>query len=234
MPALGIVDLPTEILLNILEFVEEESLFYLALLSRRFNVIALRIYFARQKVDFESESGVLCTVGRQARGDLLSAMQICLFIQSLDSVIFSIPRSSSDTSITPFLRDTKRVETFISRLTSVKKVSLRLGSPEKRASISLRGGDELCAWSAHVGKLLNNLVQCGCLYLSIIDYSAIETKRPGLVNRLVRRVTRRSNSIYSIPAFPSGTSQLTTLVLDSATFLTSPRIDWVLTALRQA
>ncbi|KAJ6474943.1 hypothetical protein C8R45DRAFT_1010895, partial [Mycena sanguinolenta] len=206
----------------------------------RFNVIALRIYFARQKVDFESESGVLCTVGRQARGDLLSAMQICLFIQSLDSVIFSIPRGSSDTSITPFLRDTKRLETFISGLTSVKKVLLRLGSPEKRASISLRGGDELCAWSAHVGKLLNNLIQCGCLYLSIIDYSAIETNRPymchspGLVNRLVRRVTRRSNSIYSIPAFPSGTSQLTTLVLDSATFLTSPRIDWVLAALRQA
>ncbi|KAJ6474781.1 hypothetical protein C8R45DRAFT_1010584, partial [Mycena sanguinolenta] len=228
------VDLPTEILLNIIELVEEESLFHLALLSRQLNFIALWIYFTHQKVDFESESGVLFTVGRQGRRDLLSAMQICISIQSLDSVIFSIPRSSSDSSITPFLRDTKRLETFISRLTSVKKVSLRLGSPDKRASTSLRDGDELCAWSSHVGKLLNDLIQCGCLYLSIIDYSAVEPNCPGLMNRLVRRVNRHSNSISSMPAFPSCTSQLTTLVLDSATFLTSPRIDWVLAALRQA
>ncbi|KAF7349771.1 hypothetical protein MSAN_01704300 [Mycena sanguinolenta] len=234
MPALGMLDLPTEILLIICDCVEDESLFHLALLSRRLNYIALRTYFVRRSVDFESESGVLCTLNPPAKRDVLSAMQISLSIQSLERVIFSIPHSSSDPAITPFFRNTKRLETFVSRLTSVKKVSLRLGTPEKCASISLRSGDELGAWSAHVGNALNGLIQCGCQYLSIIDYSAIESGRPGLMNRLVRRVARRSSSIPLVPAFPSGPFQLTTLVLDSATFLASPGIDWVLAALRQA
>ncbi|KAJ6474940.1 hypothetical protein C8R45DRAFT_1010893 [Mycena sanguinolenta] len=205
------------------------SLYRLALLCRRLNLIALSIYFSRRKVDVESKSEVVCTLG-ELRPDVLSALQICLSIQSLERIDFSI-------TITPFLRHTKRLETFISRLTSVRKALLRLTPHEGNWSISLKNADDLGAWSSHVGILLNCIVQRGCQYLSITDGSSIETDRPGLMDRIVRRLVvspSKSNNIPVMPSFPSGPSQLTTLVINSATLLTSPGIDWVLAALRQA
>ncbi|KAF7336428.1 hypothetical protein MSAN_02296800 [Mycena sanguinolenta] len=214
MPHAGILDLPTEILFKILDWAEDECLYHLALLSRRLNFIALSIYFSRKKVDVESKSEVVCTL-EGFRRDVLSALQICLSIQSLERIDFSVPHWSSAPSITPFLRHIKRLETFISRLTSVKKVSLRLAPHEGNWSISLKNGDEF-----------------------ITDGSSIEPyrERPGLMDRIVRRFVPSppTNSIPAMPPFPSGASQLTTLVMNSATFLTAPGIDWVLAALRQA
>ncbi|KAF7349774.1 hypothetical protein MSAN_01704600 [Mycena sanguinolenta] len=234
MPPVGILDLPTEILVKVFDWVEDESLYHLALLSRRLNFIALSIYFSRQKVDLESKSEVVCTLGGLER-DVLSALQICLFIKSLERIDFSIPHSALEPTITPFLRHTKRLETFISRLTSVRKVSLRLAPHEGNWSISLKNGDELRMWSSHVGTLLNWIVRRGCQYLSITDGSSIETDRPGLMDRIVRRIVPTPpNNIPAMPPFPSGPSQLTTLVMNSATLLTSPGIDWVQAALRQA
>ncbi|KAJ6456646.1 hypothetical protein C8R45DRAFT_575690 [Mycena sanguinolenta] len=236
MPPVDILDLPTEILLKIFEWVEDVSLYRLALLCRRLNLIALSIYFSRRKVDVESKSEVVCTLG-ELRPDVLSALQICLSIQSLERIDFSVPHSSSQITITPFLRHTKRLETFISRLTSVRKALLRLTPHEGNWSISLKNADDLGAWSSHVGILLNCIIQRGCQYLSITDGSSIETDRPGLMDRIVRRLVvspSKSNNIPVMPSFPSGPSQLTTLVINSATLLTSPGIDWVLAALRQA
>ncbi|KAF7349772.1 hypothetical protein MSAN_01704400 [Mycena sanguinolenta] len=231
MPSAGILDLPTEILLNVFGGVEDESLYHLALLCRRLNLIALPIYFSRRNVDLESESGVACTLGGLGRWDILPALQISLFIQSLEHLHCSIAHHTIEPSITPFLRHIKRLEIFISRLSSVKKVSLHLASHDANWSMSLKTGNEVCAWSSHVGNLLNCIVQRECQYLSITDGSYIEPYRPSLTSRFTRRLVRRP--IRSMP-FPSVPTHLTTLVLDSATLLTLPTIDWVLGALRQS
>lgn len=46
-----LTDLPPEILLEILEHVPDEELYQLALTCRKFNDIALHLFFARHKVD---------------------------------------------------------------------------------------------------------------------------------------------------------------------------------------
>ncbi|KAJ6450083.1 hypothetical protein C8R45DRAFT_1044020 [Mycena sanguinolenta] len=229
MPRLQLLDLPTELLLSILKWVESESLYRLALLSRRLNSIALRVYFRRQELDPDSNS-IEFTLGTK---DVLSALQIALFIQSLDHIHCSIPHYTSQPSITPFLRHIKRLERFISRLTSVKKATLHLASHEGNWCIKLKTVDELCAWSLHVGDLLNCIVKRGCQCLSIADGSVAEPTRRGFINRVRHLGPLHFKRVPVMARFPSDQSQITTLVIRSATFLASPWIDWIIAALER-
>lgn len=58
MPCAGISDLPVDILVNILEdsTIPTETLYFLALLSRRLNYIALPLCFSRNGIDLETKS----------------------------------------------------------------------------------------------------------------------------------------------------------------------------------
>ncbi|KAJ6505382.1 hypothetical protein C8R45DRAFT_1181691 [Mycena sanguinolenta] len=160
MPRLQLLDLPTELLLSILEWVESESLYQLALLSRRLNSIALRIYFRRHKLSLDCND-VEFTLGAR---DVLSA-----FIQSLDHIHCRIPHYPSHHSLAPVRRHIKRLENFISPLTCVRRVTLHLASHEGNWPIKLKSVNKLCAWSSHVGDLLNCIVKRGCQRLNITD-----------------------------------------------------------------
>ncbi|KAF7372836.1 F-box domain-containing protein [Mycena sanguinolenta] len=229
MPRLQLLDLPTEILLSILEWVETKTLYQLAFLSRRLNSIALRVCFRRHELDPDSNS-VELTLGTR---DALSALQISFFIQSLDHIHCCIPHYAFQTSIAPFLRHIKRLETFISRLTFVRRVTLHLASHEGNWRIKLKTVDELCAWSSHVGDLLNCIIKRGCQWLTIVDGSEFEPIHPGLMDRIRHIIPLHSKRIPVMPRFPSGQSQITTLVVNSASFLVSPGINWILAALGQ-
>ncbi|KAJ6503585.1 hypothetical protein C8R45DRAFT_923932 [Mycena sanguinolenta] len=186
MPCLLLLNLPTELLLSILEWMETVSLYQLALLSRRLNSIALRVYFFRHNLG-----------------------------PDFDSV------------------ELKRLETFISRLTFVRKVTLRLASHEGNWSIKFKDADELCAWSSYGGNLLNCIFKRGCRSLTIRDGSTVEPIRLGVMDRVRHFSFLRSKRILMMPRFLSGQSHIATLVINSATFLTSPGIDWILPALVQ-
>ncbi|KAJ6550278.1 hypothetical protein B0H19DRAFT_1237227 [Mycena capillaripes] len=234
----GILGLPTEILVEIFELLptDSPSLYHLGLTSRRLHFIALPIYFARNGVDLQARSAAFILPA--ARPDVLSALQICLFLPSLKYLKCAIPHYISEPSITPFLENIKRLEYLVSRLSSVKRVSLRLASrlAGERWSICLGTDQELCAWSVHVGALLNSIVQRECERLTIIDGSFVELPvRRGLLRRMGGRIVRRNadQNPLSMPPFP-GSSKLTSLVIDSRTLLSPPGIDWLLAALRQA
>lgn len=60
--------------------------------------------------------------------------------------------------------------------------------------------------------------------------------RSSFLNQMVRRIAPRASNQMprSMPAFPSCTTHLTALIIDSASFMVSPGIEWLISALRQA
>ncbi|KAJ7347177.1 hypothetical protein DFH08DRAFT_1001837 [Mycena albidolilacea] len=130
-----------------------------------------------------------------------------------------------------------RMRRFISRLKSVKNMSLSLAAwRQGLVFLSLKNEGELRAWASHVGGLLNCIVQRGCTSLIITDGSSIESDRPSVLNWMVRwLIPKGSNDMPTLlSAFPAGPLHLTTLITDSATLMVSPGTEWVLAALRQA
>ncbi|KAJ6483280.1 hypothetical protein C8R45DRAFT_1000997 [Mycena sanguinolenta] len=231
---LVLLDLPSEILVIICGLLATPTLYHLAQLSRRLHFITLPIYFSRTRVDLEAKT-VVCTLGTTAKCDVLSALQMCLFVNSLENIKCVVPYRGSEPSIAPFLRELRRFENFISHLSSVKRVSLYIAGRDLqgRWSISLRNEEDYRAWAAHLGTLLKTIIHRDCDTLTIVDGSTVATSRPSLLNRVVQRFAPRSSKTWSIP-FPTGPSRLTTLIIDSATLLVPPGVDWILAALRQA
>ncbi|KAJ6595127.1 hypothetical protein DFH09DRAFT_159014 [Mycena vulgaris] len=109
----GILDLPTEILVDILEnpTFPIDTLYALASLSRRLHFIALPIYFSRHGMPSTPNSVVITM--RMNRKDLLSALQIALFIPQIDSITCIFPHPSC-TSIFPILPHLRRLESHCS------------------------------------------------------------------------------------------------------------------------
>ncbi|KAF7343682.1 hypothetical protein MSAN_01948100 [Mycena sanguinolenta] len=209
----------------------------MARVSRRLHFIALPIYFAGTKVDLEAKSAV-CTLDGYEEADLLAALQMCIFVDSLEYFRCILPYHGSDLSIVPFLRRLKRIENFISHLSSVKKVILYLAGRELdgRWSVSLRTKEDFRVWASHMGDLLNCIVQRDCGALTIVDGSSIDYSHPGRLNRMVRRFATRSSTQIppSMSSFPSGSSRLTTLTIDSASLLVPPGVNWILAALQHS
>ncbi|KAJ7820921.1 hypothetical protein B0H14DRAFT_1339034 [Mycena olivaceomarginata] len=71
--------------------------------------------------------------------------------------------------IVPLLGQMKRVETFFSRLTSVKEVVLKLDSTPNGRCLA-RGSDEtLRRWATHLQHLLNCILERGCSSLTVMN-----------------------------------------------------------------
>ncbi|KAJ7036022.1 hypothetical protein C8F04DRAFT_954300 [Mycena alexandri] len=163
MPPSKFVGLPTEILAYILKdpLISLETLYSLALLCRRLHLIALSIYFSRHELTSISRS---LHIPMQTEGrDLLTVLETTLFLPDVDDFTFIFPHPSC-VSILPILRELQRVENYISRLHSVKGVTLQLDQPH---SVCLSVGNEaaLRAWSIGLGSLLSCIVEkvCSCL-----------------------------------------------------------------------
>ncbi|KAF8185283.1 hypothetical protein K438DRAFT_1973994 [Mycena galopus ATCC 62051] len=262
MPLAKFSDLPTEILLAILEHptISNETLYFLAFLSQRLNSIALAVYFSRIGLDLEAKSFTIPLHTDQDRPDLLSALQICLSVSSMQRVdcIFSHPGSND---ILPFLKQMKRVENFFSRLASIKEVSLTFG-PSSKGWCPAPGSDEvLGAWATQLRDLLNCIFASGCSSLTILqgpqlidayqlDSSAPPNYLPKPAGKVgmppktkkfgffkFRRPPNQGTTdglCSAIPRLSARLSDLNFLSIESAVLVTLPGLFWTLAALHQS
>ncbi|KAJ6580742.1 hypothetical protein B0H19DRAFT_1369254 [Mycena capillaripes] len=253
MPPARITDLPTEILVDIFEHptIPTETLYFLALQCRRLNFIMLPIYFSRNDIDLDSKCAVVSLY--PDRLDALSALQICLSISSMERIEFIFLHPSCS-SISPSLQQMKRVEKFISRLSSVKEVTFTLA---RTCWCLATGTDEvLRAWATQLRDLLSCIVERGCSSLTVINGTylteAYQLNSLGAPQKYLPKVLRRlllpqdtstlgfrrdltqgtEDVLLSMPLFPD--SRLNSLRIDSATLILPPGLHWTLTVLRHS
>ncbi|KAJ6464858.1 hypothetical protein C8R45DRAFT_1023399 [Mycena sanguinolenta] len=161
----GLVDLPNEILVTIFEdrTFPTDTLYALALLSRRLHFIALPIFLSRHGVTTDSKT---VDIQMEAdRRDLLAALNIALFALQPEAITCALPHPSC-TSIFPLIPHIDRLTNYFSRLPSVQHVTLVLDSS---GGTCLAVGDDraLRAWSIHLGRLLNCIVKKQCSSFTI-------------------------------------------------------------------
>ncbi|KAJ7107166.1 hypothetical protein C8R43DRAFT_937331 [Mycena crocata] len=253
----GILDLPTEILIGVFETpsIPTDAIYFVSLLCRRLHFIALPIYLRRQGMDFNLKSVVITM--RSDRKDVLSALQTALFTLQTKQITCIFPHPSC-TTIFPILPHLQRLRKFISRLESIKTVTLQMDAPE---SVCLAVGDDsaLQAWSMHLADLLNCIVQKRCSSLSMVyggqlsrTYELIPTRTPqnpitrlsAALQRLIglsgseteefRRVARQGKTRAEVVLSPTvyNFSNLNSLTIRSAIMLLPPGLRWTLAALR--
>ncbi|KAJ7748347.1 hypothetical protein B0H16DRAFT_1888446 [Mycena metata] len=241
-------DLPTEILTHILDdpLVSLDALYSLALLCRRLHLIALSVYFSRHEMTSVSRS---LQIQMAENRDLLAVLQMALFLPDVDDLTFIFPHPSC-VSISPILRELRRVETYLSRFHSVKGVTLQLDEPH---SVCLSVGDEIAlrAWSIGLGSLLNCILEKECSCLAVM-YGAQMTRykarnfsgppRGSRIRRLLETFLCHSTEmpardeghidIQLAPPLPS--SRLRSLTIQSATLVIPPGLHWTLALLRNS
>ncbi|KAJ6578193.1 hypothetical protein B0H19DRAFT_1122635 [Mycena capillaripes] len=245
----GILDLPTEILVNILEHptFPTNTIYALALLCRRLHFIALPIYLSRHGFTPASNSVVIAM--EADRPDLLTALQTALFTPQTARITCIFPHPSC-TSIFPLLSHLQRLENYVSRLPSVEQVTLHL---DTKGSACLCVGDDpaLRAWVGHLESLLNCIVGKQCSSLTMLHGGqftrAYEVVRPvartSPLQRLLSALLRRNETQVFRRAPHQGpmriemgpchrSSKLTSLEIQSAILMVPPGLRWTLTAFR--
>jgi hypothetical protein len=85
----GILDLPNEIIIFILEDLEDDELFSLALLSRQLHHLALPIYLSRNGISSRPNSQLLLFDDRS--NSILKALNTALFRPSINSLLCTLP-----------------------------------------------------------------------------------------------------------------------------------------------
>ncbi|KAJ6562134.1 hypothetical protein B0H19DRAFT_1233871 [Mycena capillaripes] len=246
MPPARITDLPTEILMNIFEHptFPTKALYFLALLSRRLNYIALPIYCSRNHIDLGAKSAAITL--HTDRFDILSVLQICLSISSMDRIACIFPHPSCST-IFPFLKQMKRVENFISGLSSVKEVSLTLDTTQRGRCLAHGTDEVLAAWATQLYSLLNCVVDRGCTSLTVINGThlteAYQLNPQGFLQNYLplldrdalalgfKRNPKQGNAVLPMPSF-NPVSHLSSLNIDSITLILPPGLYWTIAVLR--
>ncbi|KAJ7249771.1 hypothetical protein B0H12DRAFT_1121671 [Mycena haematopus] len=250
----GIVDLPTEILVDIFErpTFPTDTLYALALLCRRLHFIALPIFLSRHGFTPGSNSVVI----KMDAGchDILAALNMALFAPQPQSITCALPHPSC-TSIFPLIPHLERLENYISHLPSVQCVTLVL---DDRGSVCLSVGDDraLRTWTVHLERLLNCIVKKQCSSLTILHGGqftrtyevATANARPSHIQtlfsalpKLLRGKDSETQEFRRAPhqgprriemdsCYPS--SKLTSLDIRSAALILPPGLRWTLTALR--
>lgn len=253
MSPTGILDLPTEILVDILERlnIPPTTFFNLALLCRKLHFIALPIFLAR--CGFNSSTNSIVMGVMDDRPDAISGLKTALFKPQPESIcaIFAHP---SCISIFPIVALLQRLENYISRLPSLKHVTLQL---DIRGSACLSVGSEegLRAWTTGMESLLNCIVRTQCTSLTMLYGSQFTrgtkfvlppTPNQGTPTRLLSSISsllclRGSDNIdnsnrrapeMALPLSLHASTKLTALEIHSAILLRGPGLNWTLTALR--
>ncbi|KAJ6517313.1 hypothetical protein C8R47DRAFT_1254802, partial [Mycena vitilis] len=136
----------------------------LALVCRRLHFAALPVYLSSNGLDSSNRSAGITI--RIDRCDLLAALRLALFNISLDHVNFIFP-DPADAPGFSLLEPLRRVEGFLSRLPSIKSVSLQF-SDYRYGYHRVGGSDEaLRAWARALGDLLNGIVQTQCTTITV-------------------------------------------------------------------
>ncbi|KAF8128048.1 hypothetical protein K438DRAFT_1948900 [Mycena galopus ATCC 62051] len=253
----GLLDLPTELLIDILEnpTFPTETLYALSLLCRRLHFIALPIFLSRH--GFAPDSIAVTIQIREDGRDLLAALQSSLLPTQPQSLTCVFPHPSC-TSIFPLLPHIERLEKYISCLPSVQHVTLEL---DTWGSVCLAVGDDraLRAWAIDMESLLNCIVEKQCASLAIRhggQFSRAYEVAPGGVNQRLTSIRRLFSAVPKLflrtkvsetqrfsRAPHQGTGRiemgacrrspkLTSLDIRSAAFFLPPGLNWTLTALR--
>ncbi|KAJ7912496.1 hypothetical protein B0H13DRAFT_1713038 [Mycena leptocephala] len=253
-----LLSLPNELLIVIFENPKfpVDYLPILAVSCRRLHFVALPIYFARSGMPSPSKSAIIHLAADGP--DMLAALNMALFISSIEYVSVSLPHPSC-TSIFPLLPHLRRVRAFISRFPSVKRVTLQL---DARNSMCNSTADDraLRAWSSTLGGLLNVLVEKGCIDITVryggyltrsFMLSSESTKRMKRAFKSVKRLFRiraanagkgwefrrapdqgRERALTSVPSNGARSRKLTSLHIESAVLIMPPCLNWTLSALR--
>ena len=116
-PRVGLVDLPNEILLHILEFLNDESLFPLALLSRYLHHLALPLYLSRKGFGQHPEDQ-LVLFNYNSR-DILKALQVSLFRPPLFHLYYPIDCGKSTDELGTEIGNLRDV---VGKLTTLQEV----------------------------------------------------------------------------------------------------------------
>ncbi|KAJ6562136.1 hypothetical protein B0H19DRAFT_93254 [Mycena capillaripes] len=165
----------------------------------------------------------------------------------MDRIACIFPHPSCST-IFPFLKQMKRVETFISGLSSVKEVSLTLDTTQKGRCLA-RGTDEvLTAWATQLYSLLNCVVDRGCTSLTVVNGShlteAYQVNPRGFLRKYLpfldrdalalgfKRNPKQGNDVLPMPSFAQPVSHLSSLNIDSTTLILPPGLYWTVAVLR--
>ncbi|KAJ6580749.1 hypothetical protein B0H19DRAFT_1369262 [Mycena capillaripes] len=113
------VDLPTEVLLIIFDFLQDD-LIYLSILCRRLHFLALPIFLDRNSIRNPSKT-TLVDIGRTDAATVLQALTLALFVPSIQHLICAFPSAY----IHRYLDSIRRVTRLVRRLTKVEKLSLK-------------------------------------------------------------------------------------------------------------
>lgn len=84
----SLLNLPTELILTVLELVDDEDLYSLALLNNKLHHLALPIYLANQKSSRNHYLGGLKNLRISTSLSILRGLRIALFVQDLNTVNF--------------------------------------------------------------------------------------------------------------------------------------------------
>ncbi|KAJ7664664.1 hypothetical protein DFH06DRAFT_1470926 [Mycena polygramma] len=168
--SLSILDLPTEILVVIFadQLLSLRDVCSLSLVCGQLHFTALPIYLSSNGLD--SSTGSADITIRTDRCDLLLALRLALFDISLDHINFIFPHPA-DTSVFSLLEPLRRVEGFLSRLPSIKSVSLQFSDYQYGYHHSGGSDEALRAWARAFGDLLNCIVQTQCTTLTVMHGS---------------------------------------------------------------
>ncbi|KAJ7032169.1 hypothetical protein C8F04DRAFT_1108068 [Mycena alexandri] len=247
-----LTDLPTEILVDVLEdpSFPSNTLYALVLTCRRLHLIALSIYFARHSRAGTPRSMVVRM--RADRQDLLATLQMALFVPEIKDFTFIFPHPSCVT-IFPLLPHLRRVQRYIARLQSVQKVTLQLDEDRSRC-LSVGGPRALRDWTTHLGGLLNCIVTKGCTSLTM-RYGNQLTKPSAPNPDAARRGVQIDRLLTFLPAFirssptvqrwgsrvemtPPSSSRhpykLQSLTIQSPILIVHPGLNWTLPILKHS
>ena len=171
-----LVYLPDELLENIIDRVESESLVQLSMTCRRLHFLALPIVFARADIH-DTRSFYL----HDPPAHILRALRLALFVENVESIGISF--STHDDRILPYARELHRL---ISRLPSMKRFYLNFLYSYPSPTVP----DP--AWQREFICLLNLIVNRSCTLLSVsggneildpgVDASAIRAQSRSIIN----------------------------------------------------
>lgn len=166
----GLLNLPDELLHQIVNLSHGRELYSLSLLCRRLHNLALPTFLARRGISIHdvSSSGKLVLFGE--RLELLPFLQMALFITSLGHLHYTF-RSLELAFDIVILRDIRRLDDFLSNLRSLEAVTLDFTNVNWYLWSSNQGH---IGWSSHLGFLLNTLMAKSCKTLTLLRGTPVD------------------------------------------------------------
>jgi len=182
----SLLSLPTELIEMVLDKLDDEGLYSLALLNKRLHFLALPIFISRQPGIFNRGSGMMFL--NPSSPNLLRAARVALYIQELNyvSVVFEEPW--------PILPILKGLERLISRMRHVREVSFRL-----RPSLRFGFGHapHLKPLAKGLATLMKTLNGKGCMSVDLRELSLIPQRTAfGSRSEITPLTTLQSFGIY--------------------------------------